>query len=38
MPVAVDIADPLTQLEKDNAELIKRNEKYSAEHYDDFGL
>ena len=37
MPVAVDIANQLTKVEKDNAELIKRYEKYSEEHYDAFG-
>jgi hypothetical protein len=37
MPVAVDIANQLTKVEKDNAALIKRYEKYSLEHYDDFG-
>ncbi|MEO5915045.1 MAG: YARHG domain-containing protein [Luteolibacter sp.] len=37
MPVAVDIASKLTKIEKENAALIKRYEKYSAEHYDDFG-
>lgn len=37
MPVAVDITSKLTKIEKANAELIKRYEKYSAEHYDEFG-
>ncbi|RYD17684.1 MAG: YARHG domain-containing protein, partial [Verrucomicrobiaceae bacterium] len=37
MPVAVDITSKLTKTEKANADLIKRYEKYSAEHYDDFG-
>lgn len=37
MPVAVDIQTQLTKTEKANAELIRRYEKYSADHYDDFG-
>ena len=37
MPTAVDITNALTKLEKNNAELIKRYEKYSAEYYDGFG-
>ena len=37
MPMAVDITNKLTKIEKANAELIKRYEKYSAEYYDGFG-
>ncbi|HEX7261194.1 MAG TPA: YARHG domain-containing protein, partial [Luteolibacter sp.] len=37
MPVAIDITTKLTKVEKSNAELIKRYEKYSAEYYDGFG-
>lgn len=37
MPAAVDITTRLTKVEKTNAALIKRYEKYSEEHYDDFG-
>ena len=37
MPTAVDITNKLTKIEKSNAELIKRYEKYSAEFYDGFG-
>ncbi len=37
MPMAVDITAKLTKVEKDNAALIKRYEKYSEEHYDAFG-
>lgn len=37
MPMAVDITSKLTKVEKDNAALIKRYEKYSAEYYDGFG-
>lgn len=37
MPMAVDITSKLTKLEKENAALIKRYEKYTGEHYDDFG-
>lgn len=37
MPAAVDITSNLTKVEKNNAALIKRYEKYSEEHYDDFG-
>jgi len=37
MPVAVDIAHQLSKLEQSNAALIKRYEKYSVEHYDDYG-
>ncbi len=37
MPMAIDITTKLTKVEKNNAELIKRYEKYSAEFYDSFG-
>jgi hypothetical protein len=37
MPAAVDITTKLSKIEKANAELIKRYEKYSAEFYDGFG-
>ena len=37
MPMAVDITSKLTKVEKENAALIKRYEKYTNEHYDDFG-
>jgi YARHG domain len=37
MPLAVDITTKLTKVEKNNAALIKRYEKYSAEYYDGFG-
>ncbi len=37
MPMAIDITTKLTKIEKNNAELIKRYEKYSAEYYDGFG-
>ncbi len=37
MPTAVDVTDSLTKVEKNNAELIKRYEKYSEEYYDSFG-
>ena len=37
MPVSADVANQLTKVEKENAELIKRYEKYSTEHYDEFG-
>ncbi len=37
MPMAVDITPALTKIEKNNAALIRRYEKYSADHYDDFG-
>lgn len=37
MPTAVDITNKLTRIEKNNADLIKRYEKYSAEYYDGFG-
>ncbi|MES2660271.1 MAG: YARHG domain-containing protein [Verrucomicrobiota bacterium] len=37
MPMAIDITTKLTKTEKNNAELIKRYEKYSAEYYDGFG-
>ena len=37
MPMAVDITTKLTHVEKENAALIKRYEKYTEEHYDDFG-
>lgn len=37
MPMAIDITTNLTQLEKDNAALIKRYEKYAEEYYDSFG-
>ncbi|MES2437769.1 MAG: YARHG domain-containing protein [Verrucomicrobiota bacterium] len=37
MPMAIDITTKLTKVEKANAELIKRYEKYSAEFYDGFG-
>ena len=37
MPAAVDITNQLTKIEKANADLIKRYEKYSAEYYDGFG-
>lgn len=37
MPMAVDITTKLTKVEKENAALIKRYEKYTEEHYDDFG-
>lgn len=37
MPVSSDITSQLTAIEKANAELIKRYEKYTEEHYDSFG-
>ena len=37
MPTAVDITTQLTTLEKNNAALIKRYEKYTEEYYDKFG-
>ena len=37
MPMAIDITTKLTKTEKNNAALIKRYEKYTEEHYDDFG-
>ncbi len=37
MPMAIDITKTLTKIETDNAALIKRYEKYSAEYYDGFG-
>ena len=37
MPMAIDITSKLTKVEKENAALIKRYEKYSAEFYDGFG-
>ncbi len=37
MPMAVDITIKLTEVEKENATLIKRYENYTKDHYDDFG-
>lgn len=37
MAVSQDVTDNLTPIEKKNAELIKRYEKYGDEYYDGFG-
>jgi hypothetical protein len=37
MAVSQDVSDNLTPIEKKNAELIKRYEKYGEEFYDSFG-
>ena len=37
MPMAIDITTKLTEVESANAVLIRHYEKYSADHYDDFG-
>jgi len=37
MPVSVDVATNLTQIEQKNEALIKRYEKYSDKYYDKFG-
>lgn len=37
MAVSQDVTDNLTPIEKKNAELIKRYEKYGDEYYDSFG-
>lgn len=37
MPRAMDVTNALTKTEKNNADLIRRYEKYSAEYYDGFG-
>ena len=37
MAVSQDVSDNLTPIEKKNAELIKRYEKYGEEYYDSFG-
>lgn len=37
MPVSTDIRDQLTDLEKQNIELIKRYEQHATEYYDSFG-
>lgn len=37
MPVSIDIRDKLTEIEKNNIELIKRYENYADKHYDEFG-
>lgn len=37
MPVSVDIRDQLTELEKQNVELLKRYEEHAARYYDEYG-
>jgi hypothetical protein len=37
IPVTTDVRNELTEIEKKNEALIKRYEKYAADHYDDFG-
>ena len=37
MPVSTDIRDQLTQLEKENIDLIKRYEQHAERYYDVFG-
>ena len=37
MPISIDVTNNLTPIEEKNAALIKRYEKYGAEHYDSFG-
>jgi YARHG domain len=37
MPISLDVTAKLSDIEQKNAALIKRYEKYGAEHYDKFG-
>ncbi len=37
IPVSADVTKDLTELEKKNAELIKKYEKHAVEYYDSFG-
>ena len=37
IPVTTDVRNDLTEIEKKNETLLKRYEKYAADHYDDFG-
>jgi len=37
MPISTDVTSKLTTIEQKNQELIKRYEKYGADHYDSFG-
>ncbi|MEP6676621.1 MAG: YARHG domain-containing protein [Ferruginibacter sp.] len=37
IPVTTDVRNELTAIEKKNEVLLKRYEKYAADHYDDFG-
>ncbi len=37
MPISTDVVAKLTEIEQKNQALIKRYEKYGADHYDSFG-
>jgi hypothetical protein len=37
MPISVDVREELTEIEKNNIELIKTYEEYAGEYYDSFG-
>jgi hypothetical protein len=37
MPISIDVTAKLSNLEEKNAAMVKRSEKYGADHDDSFG-